>query len=72
MAGSPTVNFRVPEEDLQKLDHLVEVTGLGTRSALLLSWIRAEYDRLEGCPELKQALENARDLMSALQKLQGH
>lgn len=71
MANSPSVNFRVPVEDLRKLDHLVEVTGSGTRSSLLLSWIRAEYDRLEGSPELKQIVEHARELQTMLQSLSG-
>lgn len=71
MACSPVITFRVPEDDLQKLDFLVEQFGSGTRSALLLSWIRAEYDRVDGSPEMQEMLSNARELMSALQKLTG-
>lgn len=71
MACSPVITFRVPDDDLRKLDYLVETYGSCTRSALLLSWIRAEYDRVDGSPELQEMLAKARELMGELQRLTG-
>lgn len=55
--ASPVVSLRLPEEDLRKLDELLEMSRFTSRSALISSWIRVEYDRVQGSPELKALLQ---------------
>lgn len=55
--ASPVVSLRLPEEDLRKLDELLEMSCCTSRSALISSWIRVEYDRVQGSPELKALLQ---------------
>lgn len=69
--ASPSVNFRLPAEDLKKLDYLVDLSGYNTRSAFLLSWIRIEYDRINGNPQLMEVIHKARELNDLLTGLQG-
>lgn len=55
--ASPVTSLRLPEDDLRKLDELLEMSRYTSRSALISSWIRVEYDRVQGSPELKALLQ---------------
>ena len=55
--ASPVTSLRLPEDDLRKLDELLEMSRYSSRSALISSWIRVEYDRVQGSPELKALLQ---------------
>lgn len=66
---SPVVTFRIPDDDLQKLDELVALAGLSSRSALVLTLIRLEHDRVQGSPELKKILEQLRAVRSQIEAL---
>lgn len=55
--ATPVTSLRLSEDDLRKLDELLELSRFSSRSALITSWIRCEYDRVQGSPELKALLD---------------
>lgn len=63
MITKPT-NFRFPAETMERMDELCRLAGGISRTALLIGFVNAEYDRVHGHPEMKAIIEQ----MTALQK----
>ena len=67
--ASPVTSLRLSEDDLRKLDDLLEFSPYTSRSALISSWIRLEYDRVQGSPELKSLLEQMLSLRDQIRSV---
>lgn len=67
--ASPVTSLRLSEDDLRKLDELLEMSRFSSRSALISSWIRVEYDRVQGSPELKALLQQMLSLRDQIRSV---
>lgn len=62
-----TVRFR--DTQLEKLDALAQLSG-STRSEVLQEIVEAQYDKINGNPQLKQAMQKLRDIQEQVRGLQ--
>lgn len=60
--------LRLSDEDVSRLDVLASAFGL-TKSDYLRQSINADYDKLNGNPELKAAVEQIKALSESLKAL---
>lgn len=54
--NTTSLTFRLSLEEVEKLDAVCELSGL-TRSIFFREVINAQYDKINGNPKLKEALE---------------
>lgn len=59
--------FRIPEDTLQKLDEMATIMGTD-RTTYINMLINQEYDKYEGSPKMKKALEALRQCQEIIRK----
>ena len=63
------LTVRFTQEDFDKLTYLTRLTGI-TKNDLILGYIRADYDKVQGNPELKNIIDKLKDLSDTIQAYQ--
>ena len=62
------ISFRADDELIEKLDKLVEMTGMRSRQRFFTEVINAEYDRWMGNPQLLAIVEQMKVLEGQLKE----
>lgn len=63
------LTVRFTQEDYNKLNYLTTLTGI-SKNELVLGYIRADYDKVKGNPELQNILDKLKELNISLQNFQ--
>lgn len=64
---SHQIGFRLPEDTVRKFDELVRITG-HNRTTYFVALVEQEYDKLEGSPKMKKALQALRECEEIIRK----
>lgn len=64
------VTFRAPTAVIEQLDELCSMTGV-KRSEFFVNAITAEYDKINGNPQLKKMLEQFREIADTMKQMTG-
>lgn len=70
MTKKIAVNLRLSREEVDQLDAICQLAGC-TRVQLVGSLVSAEYDRLNGNPQLKALLEQLKTVADTIQAMNG-
>lgn len=64
------VTFRAPTEVVRHLDELCAMSGI-KRSEFFINAICAEYDKVNGNPQLKKMLEQMKQIAETMKQMNG-
>ena len=64
------VTFRAPPEVVRQLDELCAMSGI-KRSEFFINAICAEYDKVNGNPQLKKMLEQMKQIAETMKQMNG-
>ena len=64
------VTFRAPTEVVRQLDELCAMSGI-KRSELFINAICAEYEKVNGNPQLKKMLEQMKQIAETMKQMNG-
>lgn len=64
------VTFRAPTAVIEQLDEICSMTGV-KRSEFFINAITAEYDKINGNPQLKKMLEQFRQIADTMKQMTG-
>ena len=64
------VTFRAPTEVVRQLDELCAMSGI-KRSEFFINAICAEYDKVNGNPQLKKMLEQMKQIAETMKQMNG-
>lgn len=64
------ITFRAPAEVIRQLDELCAMSGI-KRSEFFINAICAEYDKVNGNPQLKKMLEQMREIAETMKQMNG-
>lgn len=64
---SRQIGLRLSDDNIRKLDELARITG-HNRTTYIASVIENEYDKLEGSPKMKKALQALRECEEIIRK----
>ena len=64
------VTFRAPTEVVRQLDELCAMSGI-KRSEFLIDAICAEYEKVNGNPQLKKMLEQMKQIAETMKQMNG-
>lgn len=62
------VTFRCDVDVVEKLDEICKLSGI-KRGDFLINSILAEYDRLQGNPQMRKMLEQLREISETMKQL---
>jgi predicted transcriptional regulator len=65
-----SVTFRCEDAVAEQLDEICRLSGM-KRGDFLISAITAEYDRLQGNPQMKKMLEQMRQIAETMKQMTG-
>lgn len=64
------ITFRAPAEVVRQLDEMCSMTGM-KRSDFFINAVTSEYDKMQGNPQLKQMLEQMRNIADLMKQMSG-
>ena len=64
------ITFRAPSDVIRQLDELCNMMGI-KRSEFIITAITSEYDKLNGNPQMKQMMEQLRQIADTVKQMTG-
>lgn len=64
------ITFRAPSDVVRQLDELCNMMGI-KRSEFIVTAITSEYDKLHGNPQMKQMMEQLRQIADTVKQMTG-
>lgn len=63
------LTVRLTQADYEKLTYLSNLTGI-SKNELVIGYVRADYDKVQGNPQLQSILDKLKELNISLQNFQ--